>query len=106
MSLVDLYTGTGEVVRCRNVLPSERVMSCVKVYGRFGRRRSVACRHCEQMKVVGCFMVCEAAVRRRVVWRDMGIDMSVVEDTIREDSVDSVQLIELCRAWSVQVRLD
>ena len=37
---------TGFVVRCMNVLPSERVTSCVKVYGRFGRRRREACRHC------------------------------------------------------------
>lgn len=34
------------------MLPSERVISCVKVYGRLGRRRSVACLHCMQMKVI------------------------------------------------------
>jgi hypothetical protein len=31
-------------VRSVKELPSERVMSWVKVYGRFGRRSSVACR--------------------------------------------------------------
>lgn len=45
-------------------------MSWVKVYGRFGRRRSVAWRHCEQMKVV--VVVC-------VVWMRLGGRMLVVE---------------------------
>lgn len=38
--------GCGDVVRCRKVEPSERVMSWVKVYGRFGRLIRVACRTC------------------------------------------------------------
>jgi hypothetical protein len=44
MSLALLYTGCGFVVRSVKELPSERVMSCVNVYGRFGLLRSVACR--------------------------------------------------------------
>lgn len=36
----------GRTVRWRKVEPSERVRSCVNVYGRFGRRMSVACRTC------------------------------------------------------------
>lgn len=44
MSFALLYTGCGFVVRRVKEDPSERVMSCVKVYGRFGRLRSVACR--------------------------------------------------------------
>jgi hypothetical protein len=44
ISFALLYTGCGFVVRSVKELPSERVMSWVKVYGRFGRRRSVACR--------------------------------------------------------------
>lgn len=38
--------GAGDVVRWVYVLPSERVTSWVNVYGRFGRRMRVACRHC------------------------------------------------------------
>lgn len=53
MSRVDKYTGTGDDVRCVNVLPSDRTMSWVNVYGLRGRRRRVAWRHCEQMNVGG-----------------------------------------------------
>lgn len=44
ISLALLYTGCGFVVRRVKELPSDSVMSWVKVYGRFGRLRSVACR--------------------------------------------------------------
>jgi hypothetical protein len=46
VSFVLRYIGAGEVVRCRKVLPSERVTSWVKVYGRLGRRMRVAWRIC------------------------------------------------------------
>lgn len=91
MSRVDRYTGVGDVVRCVYVLPSDRVTSCVNVYGRCGRRRSVACRHCVQTYVVvvvdvvvveavveavgvvvrGTIVVIVAAVRRNGVASDM-----------------------------------
>jgi hypothetical protein len=41
-SLVALYTGIGDVVRCMYVLPSDNVTSCVNVYGLFGLFISVA----------------------------------------------------------------
>lgn len=51
------------------MLPSESVISCVNVYGLRGRRRSVACRHCVQMKVVFGWkvLVPDSVVRRGVV---------------------------------------
>lgn len=53
MSLLERYTGNGDVVRVVKALPSESVTSCVKVYGRFGRRRRRACRHDWHTYVVG-----------------------------------------------------
>lgn len=44
MSFVDLYSPSGDVVRCVYVDPSESCTSCVNVYGRRGRRIIVACR--------------------------------------------------------------
>lgn len=46
VSFIDLYSGAGEVVRWRNVEPSESVTSWVNVYGRLGRRRREAWRSC------------------------------------------------------------
>jgi hypothetical protein len=43
-SLVALYTGIGDVVRCRYVLPSDSVTNCVNVYGLFGLFINVAVR--------------------------------------------------------------
>ena len=45
VSLVDRYTGCGDVVRMVNALPSERVTNWVKVYGRLGRLSRRAFRH-------------------------------------------------------------
>jgi len=45
-SLLLLYTLAGLVVRWTKELPSDSVISCVKVYGLLGRRSSEACRHC------------------------------------------------------------
>lgn len=56
--------GMGEVVRWVKVLPSESVTSCVKVYGRFGRRSSEACRICWQV----IWVAADTLVRRRSGW--------------------------------------
>lgn len=69
--------GMGEVVRWVKVLPSERVTSWVKVYGRFGRRRSEAWRICWVALLI------EGVTVRRSVW------FSILADVVRSigDSV-------------------
>lgn len=74
-------------MRWVKVLPSERVISCVKVYGRLGRRRSVACLHCVQMKVVLAGLERDAVeVRRMGRWRDI---------------VDVLRVVLLCSLVSI-----
>lgn len=56
-------------MRCTKDEPSDRVMSCVKVYGRFGRRRSVACRTCVVGRIWGLM---ECRKRRRALGDGIG----------------------------------
>jgi hypothetical protein len=65
VSFVDRKIGAGDVVRCVYVEPSDSVISCVKVYGRCGRRSREAWR---TWAVAVALEVSGERLARRRVW--------------------------------------
>lgn len=100
MSFALLYTGCGLVVRSVKELPSDSVMSCVKVYGRFGRLRSVAWRTWVVGRTWGC-IECRSARRAPIEGIGEAIACGMVVVLRLEMKLDKVRTSEMCRcdAW-------